>query len=63
VITSEDLHRAADKVTGMTAYPEGAEIDKFIEESQFHNHDIDPISLSYGIAIGILVMKDDKEEA
>ena len=38
MITSEQLHTAADIVGLMESYPEGAQIEEFISESDFPNY-------------------------
>jgi len=57
VITIEQLHDAADVVALMDSYPEGAQIEEFISESDFPNYPaMDEASLAFGICIGIVVM-------
>jgi hypothetical protein len=57
MITSEQLHDAADIVALRTSYPEDAQIEEFISESVFDNYPkMDEASLAFGICIGIVVM-------
>ena len=44
----------------MESYPEGAQIEEFISESDFPNYpQMDEASLAFGIAVGIVAMKGD----
>jgi hypothetical protein len=67
MISADRLHDAADVVATLDAYPQDAEIERFIGESTFDNYPkMDEASLAFGICIGIVVMTlpdttDDKE--
>jgi len=57
VITAEQLHDAANILATLEGYPEDAQVEAFINNSDFPNYKrMDSTSLAYGICIGIIVM-------